>query len=69
MAKLLAERDDLGARKLQDDIDKHVSNGGFTMDTAYVWPKFEFGSVIWDPHQYVYIDDIESIQKKMEFIF
>lgn len=49
---------------------KRVSNGEFTKDTqrilylAYVRPKLEFGSVIWNPHQDVYIDDIESIQKQ-----
>ena len=42
---------------------KRVSNGEFTMDTkrilylAYVRPKLEFGSVIWNPHQNMYIDE------------
>lgn len=49
---------------------KRVSNGEFTMNTqkilylAYVRPKLEFGSVIWNPRQGIYKDDIESIQKQ-----
>lgn len=30
---------------------------------AYVRSKLEFGSVIWDPYQQVYRDDLESVQK------
>lgn len=49
---------------------KRVSNGDFTIDTqrllylAYVRPKLEFGSVIWNPRQCIYKDDIESVQKQ-----
>lgn len=32
--------------------------------TSYVCSKLEFGSVIWDPHQTTYSDDIESDQKQ-----
>ena len=34
------------------------------MYTSYVRSKLEFGSVIWDPYQEVYRDDIESVQKQ-----
>lgn len=49
---------------------KRVSNGEFTVEThrilymAYVRSKLEFGSVIWNPYQRVYRDDIESVQKQ-----
>lgn len=31
--------------------------------TSYVRSKLEFGSVIWEPYQEVYCDDLESVQK------
>lgn len=31
--------------------------------TSFVRSKLEFGSVIWDPYQQIYQDDIESVQK------
>lgn len=49
---------------------KRISNGQFgtrtlkILYTSYVRSKLEFGSVIWDPFQEVYRDDIESIQKQ-----
>lgn len=58
-----------GARQMIGYI-KGVSNGEFTRNTqrilylAYVSSKLEFGSVVWNPHQTVYRDDIESVQKQ-----
>lgn len=49
---------------------KRVSNGNFTLETkrilylAYVRSRLEFASVIWSPHQTIYMDDIESVQKQ-----
>lgn len=49
---------------------KSVSNGNFSIVTqkilylAYVRSKLEFASVIWNPYQEIYKDDIESIQKQ-----
>lgn len=49
---------------------RSISKGQFgikalkVLYTAYVRSKLEFGSVIWDPYQQIYRDDIESIQKQ-----
>lgn len=49
---------------------KRVSNGNFTMQTqkilylSYVRSRLEFASVIWNPYQQIYKDDIESIQRQ-----
>src|ERR1700743_1604393 len=49
---------------------KKISNGQFgtralkVLYTSYIRSKLEFGSVIWDPYQEVYSDDIESVQKQ-----
>lgn len=49
---------------------KSISKGQFgiralkVLYTSYVRSKLEFGSVIWDPYQSTYSDDIESVQKQ-----
>lgn len=49
---------------------KHFSNGNFTKETqrllflAYVRSRLEFSSVIWNPQNDIYKDDIESIQNQ-----
>lgn len=49
---------------------KMISKGQFgtrtlkVLYTSYVRSKLEFGSVIWDPYQTTYSDDIESCQKQ-----
>lgn len=48
---------------------KRISSGQFDQHvlrllyTAYVRSKLEFGSVLWDPYQQIYRDEIESVQK------
>lgn len=59
----------ISARQMVGYI-KRKSNGKFKTETlkllysAYVRSRLEFASVIWNPHQEVYIDDIESVQKQ-----
>lgn len=49
---------------------KSISKGQFGLRAlkvlymSYVRSKLEFGSVIWDPYQITYSDDIESVQKQ-----
>lgn len=63
------EQTTLKCRQLIGCIKRH-SIGKFTTETqrilylAYVRSRLEFASVIWNPYQQIYIDDIESIQKQ-----
>lgn len=56
-------------RQLIGCIKRH-SNGKLSKNTqqqlylAYVRSRLEFASIIWNPHQELYISDIESIQKR-----
>lgn len=49
---------------------KSISKGQFNtralvvLYSAYVRSKLEFGSVIWDPYQKCYIEDLESVQRQ-----